>query len=195
MFQKYINNESEHNVKLYTGDTDTNHLRVVKLRGVNTRTIGVVLARVSLPHLNCQGYQVISLMEEGLAKRWDFVPWLTLESEARQNHESMKYKDQISWDYNSVSTAWTVIKTFVATDFWLLNAKYLPAMSWYLTVIPDLSTYKEYLLRTQGHLKFRHQTRFWEMFKMLLHHDLLMIFSTNLILSDIAGGSLDLTIY
>ena len=69
IFQKYSNNESEHNVKLYTGDNNNKHLRVVKLRGVSTNTIGVVLAKVSLADLNCEGYQVISVMEEGLAKR------------------------------------------------------------------------------------------------------------------------------
>lgn len=42
---------------------------MVKLRGVSTRTIGVVLARVSLPELKCHGYQVITIMPEGLAKR------------------------------------------------------------------------------------------------------------------------------
>ena len=71
IFQKYINTESEHNVKLYTGpgDNTNKHLRVVKLRGVSSNTIGVVLAKVSLADLNCEGYQVISVMEEGLAKR------------------------------------------------------------------------------------------------------------------------------
>ena len=69
IFNKYSNNESEHNVKLYTGDTNTKQLRVVKLRGISTRNIGVVLAKVSLADLNCEGYQVISVMEEGLAKR------------------------------------------------------------------------------------------------------------------------------
>lgn len=69
IFQKYINNESEHNVKLYTGDNNNKQLRVVKLRGVSNNTIGVVLAKVSLADLNCEGYQVISVMEEGLAKR------------------------------------------------------------------------------------------------------------------------------
>ena len=69
IFHKYINNDSEHNVKLYTGDSNTKHLRVVKLRGVSTRNIGVVLAKVTLAELNCEGYQVISVMEEGLAKR------------------------------------------------------------------------------------------------------------------------------
>ena len=56
-------------MKLYTGDTNTKQLRVVKLRGISTRNIGVVLAKVSLADLNCEGYQVISVMEEGLAKR------------------------------------------------------------------------------------------------------------------------------
>ena len=49
--------------------SSTKQLRVVKLRGVSTRTIGVVLARVSLPELKCHGYQVITIMPEGLAKR------------------------------------------------------------------------------------------------------------------------------
>merc|ERR1719150_3208533 len=54
-----------------TGNTanSTKQLRVVKLRGVSTRSIGVVLARVSLPELKCHGYQVITIMPEGLAKR------------------------------------------------------------------------------------------------------------------------------
>ena len=80
IFQKYISHESEHadNVKLYTGEkgdegvggsTSSKHLRVVKLRGVSTKTIGIILARVTLPELKCHGYQVITLMEEGLAKR------------------------------------------------------------------------------------------------------------------------------
>ena len=80
IFQKYISHESEHadNVKLYTGEkgdegvggnTTSKHLRVVKLRGVSTKTIGIILARVTLPELKCHGYQVITLMEEGLAKR------------------------------------------------------------------------------------------------------------------------------
>ena len=80
IFQKYISHESEHadNVKLYTGEkgdegvggnTTSKHLRVVKLRGVYTKTIGIILARVTLPELKCHGYQVITLMEEGLAKR------------------------------------------------------------------------------------------------------------------------------
>ena len=81
IFQKYISHESEHadNVKLYTGEkgdegvggssTSNKHLRVVKLRGVSTKTIGIILARVTLPELKCHGYQVITLMEEGLAKR------------------------------------------------------------------------------------------------------------------------------
>ena len=69
IFQKYSNTESEHNVKLYTGDNTNKHLRVVKLRGVSSNTIGVVLAKVSLADLNCEGYQVINVMEEGLAKR------------------------------------------------------------------------------------------------------------------------------
>lgn len=84
IFQKYISNESEHadNVKLFTGEKgegsgDTNtiitttskHLRVVKLRGVSTKMIGIILAKVSLPELKCDGYQVITLMEDGLAKR------------------------------------------------------------------------------------------------------------------------------
>ena len=56
-------------MKLYTGDNNNKHLRVVKLRGVSNNTIGVVLAKVSLADLNCEGYQVISVMEEGLAKR------------------------------------------------------------------------------------------------------------------------------
>lgn len=44
--------------------------------------------------------------------------WYEVEqSKARQNHESIKYKDQISRDYKSVSTARTVIKTDLATDF------------------------------------------------------------------------------
>ena len=79
IFQKYISHESEHadNVKLYTGEkgdegvggNTSKHLRVVKLRGVSTKTIGIILARVTLPELKCHGYQVITLMEEGLAKR------------------------------------------------------------------------------------------------------------------------------
>lgn len=85
IFQKYISHESEHadNVKLYTGEkgeegagsTNTlitkgsKHLRVVKLRGVSTKMIGIILARVTLPELKCHGYHVITLMEEGLAKR------------------------------------------------------------------------------------------------------------------------------
>ena len=81
IFQKYISHESEHadNVKLYTGEkgeegvggtnTSSKHLRVVKLRGVSTKMIGIILARVTLPELKCHGYQVITLMEEGLAKR------------------------------------------------------------------------------------------------------------------------------
>ena len=83
IFEKYINTSSEHadNVKLYTGDNSNNNinnilgnnntkqLRVVKLRGVSSKTIGVVLAKVSLPDLKCHGYHVTRLMEEGLAKR------------------------------------------------------------------------------------------------------------------------------
>ena len=86
IFQKYISHESEHadNVKLYTGEkgeegagstntlitTGSKQLRVVKLRGVSTKMIGIVLARVTLPELKCHGYHVITLMEEGLAKRY-----------------------------------------------------------------------------------------------------------------------------
>ena len=86
IFQKYISHESEHadNVKLYTGEkgeegagstntlitTGCKQLRVVKLRGVSTKMIGIVLARVTLPELKCHGYHVITLMEEGLAKRY-----------------------------------------------------------------------------------------------------------------------------
>merc|ERR1711971_801688 len=84
IFQKYISHESEHadNVKLYTGEkgeegagstntlitTGSKQLRVVKLRGVSTKMIGIVLARVTLPELKCHGHHVITLMEEGLAK-------------------------------------------------------------------------------------------------------------------------------
>ena len=85
IFEKYINNDSEHadNVKLFTGDnsnnilnnvntinsSNTKQLRVVKLRGVSTKTIGVILAKISLPDLKCHGYHVINMMPEGLAKR------------------------------------------------------------------------------------------------------------------------------
>ena len=88
IFEKYINNDSEHadNIKLFTGDnsnnilnnvntitsggsSNTKQLRVVKLRGVSTKTIGVILAKISLPDLKCHGYHVITLMPEGLAKR------------------------------------------------------------------------------------------------------------------------------
>ena len=85
IFEKYISNSSEHadNVRLYTGDNSSNsttnilsninnnnkQLRVVKLRGVSNKTIGVILAKISLPELKCDGYHVISLMEQGLAAR------------------------------------------------------------------------------------------------------------------------------
>jgi len=85
IFQKYINIDSEHaeNVKLFENDsselkqegndvltkTGQKELRVVQLRGVSSRKLGVIIAKVQLRDLNCAGYQVIYFLEEGTAKR------------------------------------------------------------------------------------------------------------------------------
>ena len=44
-------------------------LRVVELRGVATRRLGAVLARLANPQLNCVGYFVVHLVEGGTALR------------------------------------------------------------------------------------------------------------------------------
>ena len=75
IFQKYINIDNEHaeNIKLFENDsselkqegnnvmtkTGQKELRVVQLRGVSSRKLGVIIAKVQLRDLNCAGYQVI----------------------------------------------------------------------------------------------------------------------------------------
>ena len=44
-------------------------LRVVELRGVATKRLGAVLARLDNPTLNCAGYFVVLLVEGGTALR------------------------------------------------------------------------------------------------------------------------------
>jgi len=85
IFQKYINIDNEHaeNIKLFENDsselkqegnnvmtkTGQKELRVVQLRGVSSRKLGVIIAKVQLRDLNCAGYQVIYFLEGGTAKR------------------------------------------------------------------------------------------------------------------------------
>jgi hypothetical protein len=85
IFQKYINIDNEHaeNIKLFEDDsselkqegndvmtkTGQKELRVVQLRGVSSRKLGVIIAKVQLRDLNCAGYQVIYFLEGGTAKR------------------------------------------------------------------------------------------------------------------------------
>ena len=79
IFQKYINIDNEHaeNIKLFENDsselkqegnnvmtkTGQKELRVVQLRGVSSRKLGVIIAKVQLRDLNCAGYQVIYFLE------------------------------------------------------------------------------------------------------------------------------------
>ena len=86
IFQKYINIDNEHaeNIKLFENDsselkqegnsvmtkTGQKELRVVQLRGVSSRKLGVIIAKVQLRDLNCAGYQVIYFLEGGTAKRY-----------------------------------------------------------------------------------------------------------------------------
>jgi hypothetical protein len=44
-------------------------LRVVELRGVASKRLGAVLARLANPQLNCVGYFVVHLVEGGTAHR------------------------------------------------------------------------------------------------------------------------------
>ena len=83
IFEKYITNSNAHadNVKLFTGETPANtnnilqvtsnskQLRVVKLRGVGSNNIGVILTKVELPELKCHGFIVTKIMKNGLADR------------------------------------------------------------------------------------------------------------------------------
>ena len=83
IFEKYITNSNAHadNVKLFTGETPANtnnilqvtsnskQLRVVKLRGVGSNNIGVILTKVELPDLKCHGFIVTKIMKNGLADR------------------------------------------------------------------------------------------------------------------------------
>ena len=71
MFQKYLSNHSQHNIKLYTGEpaANTRNLRLVKLIGVSNKTIGVTLARVPLVNIKCDGYKVVNIYDGGWAKR------------------------------------------------------------------------------------------------------------------------------
>ena len=64
---------------------------MVKLRGVSTRSIGVVLARVSLPELKCHGYQVITIMPEGLAKRLVELHFYKLVSYLYESRQCSKF--------------------------------------------------------------------------------------------------------
>eukprot|EP00092_Neocalanus_flemingeri_P006642 GFUD01007166.1.p1 GENE.GFUD01007166.1~~GFUD01007166.1.p1 ORF type:complete len:727 (+),score=169.88 GFUD01007166.1:715-2895(+) len=85
IFQKYINIDNEHaeTIKLFEDDSSElkqegndvltksgqKELRVVQLRGVSSRKLGVIIAKVQLRDLNCVGYQVIYFLEGGTAKR------------------------------------------------------------------------------------------------------------------------------
>ena len=84
IFQKYINIDNEHaeNIKLFEDEsselkqegnkvmtkTGQKELRVVQLRGVSSRKLGVIIAKVQLKDLNCAGYQVIYFLDGGTAK-------------------------------------------------------------------------------------------------------------------------------
>ena len=85
IFQKYINIDNEHaeNIKLFEDEsselkqegnkvmtkTGQKELRVVQLRGVSSRKLGVIIAKVQLKDLNCAGYQVLYFTEGGTAER------------------------------------------------------------------------------------------------------------------------------
>ena len=44
-------------------------LRVLQLRGVSSRLLGVRVARVHVDQLNCEGYFVVDILDSGTAAR------------------------------------------------------------------------------------------------------------------------------